>query len=86
MNKAMLEAIGRLPRWALESCYSGTLDILNCRAGELLIEKKPFIVVANDEPYFGVVYEMIRNNERIKGTWTPECEDTFLAAMKEYDE
>lgn len=56
------------------------------RLGRLLSGNKPFIVVANDEPYFGVVYEMIRENERIKGTWTPECEDDFLAAMKEIGE
>ena len=83
MNKAMVEAIGRLPRWALESFCCGALDILCCRAGKLLVKRKPFIVVANDEPYFEMVYETIRENERIKGTWTPEDNDRFLAAVSE---
>jgi hypothetical protein len=56
------------------------------RLGKLLSGNKTFIAIANDEPYFGVVYEMIRENERMKGTWTPECEDAFLKAMKEIGE
>lgn len=83
MNDAMIKAVRRLPRWALEDFCIGATDMLRCRAGKLLIEKKPFIVVASDEPYFKAVYEMIRENERMQGTWTPECEDAFLAATRE---
>ncbi len=86
MNDAMIKAIRRLPRWALEDFCIGASDILRCRAGKLLIKKKPFIVVANDEPYFMGVYETIRENERFKGTWTSEDEDAFLTAMKEIGE
>jgi hypothetical protein len=86
MDAKLIEKIRQLPRWALESFTIAATDLLHCRAGKLLITKKPFIVVANDEPYFGVVYEMIRETEREKGTWTPECEDAFLAAMKEIGE
>jgi hypothetical protein len=49
------------------------------RLGKLLTGNKPFIVVANDEPYFLRVYSMIRETEREKGTWTPECEDAYNA-------
>ena len=72
-----------MPREALIACVLGALDALDCRAGKLLIDKKPFIVVANDEPYFLRVYSMIRETEQAKGTWTPECEDAYTAACVE---
>ena len=50
------------------------------RLGRLLTGNKRFIVVAVDEPYFLKVYSMIRENERMQGTWTPECEDTYVTA------
>lgn len=53
------------------------------RLRRLLSGDKPFIVVVNDEPYFLEVYSLIRENERIKGTWTPECEDAYIAAQVE---
>ena len=44
------------------------------RAMKLLQKNKPFLVVALDEPYVMQVYDLIRNNERSKGTWTYEDE------------
>lgn len=73
----MIAEIRRMPRDMLVTCCLSALDALDCRAGKLLVEKKPFIVVANDEPYFLRVYSMVRETEREKGTWTPECEDAY---------
>jgi len=48
------------------------------RAMKLIGKKKPFIVIAKDEPYFKDAYAMIRDHERSKGTWTIEDEALFL--------
>jgi len=77
MDAETLKGVKDMPREALVSCVIGALDTLDCRAGKLLIEKKPFIVVADDEPYFLRVYSMVRETEQEKGTWTPECEDAY---------
>ena len=42
------------------------------RAFKLMVKNKPFIVIANDEPYFRRAYNLIRNHEVQKGTWTDE--------------
>jgi hypothetical protein len=67
----------------LVTCCLGALDALDCRAGKLLVAKKPFIAVANDEPYFMGIYAVVRENEQAQGTWTPEDEDAFTKAWKE---
>jgi hypothetical protein len=54
--------------------------ILDCRAGKLLKKGKPFIVVAEDEPYYMDVYRTIRSNENTKGRWTDEDEQQFEAS------
>ena len=79
MDAETIKGVKDMPREALIACVLGALDTLDCRAGKLLIDKKSFIVVANDEPYFQEVYELIRENERIKGTWTSACEDAYNA-------
>jgi len=53
------------------------------RALKLMRKRKNFVVVAVDEPYFGAVYWMIRGHEMAKGTWTPDDEKVFQAAMVE---
>lgn len=60
-------------------------ELLQCRAGKLLLKGKPFIVIANDEPYFTTVYLIIRESEKAKGTWTEECERCFQE-LTHYDE
>jgi hypothetical protein len=42
------------------------------RATKLMGKRKPFLVVACDEPYFRQVYDLIRDHEMQKGTWTHE--------------
>jgi len=53
------------------------------RALKLMRKRKNFVVVAVDEPYFGAVYWMIRGHEMAKGTWTPDDERLFQAALVE---
>lgn len=64
----------------LESEIHQLQSLLNCRAGKLLLKGKPFVVVANDEPYYTGVYELIREAEKAKGRWTDECEEAFQDA------
>lgn len=42
------------------------------RATKLMGKRKPFLVVACDEPYYHQVYDLIRDHEMLKGTWTQE--------------
>ena len=69
---------------AAEQALAKIQGLLDCRAGKLLRKHKPFIVVANDEPYFTDVYLVIRETEKAKGQWTGECERQFQAATQ-YD-
>ena len=52
------------------------------RAVKLLRKKKEFLVVAFDEPYFMQVYNMIRSQERINGTWSELDELVYLDQYK----
>jgi ABC-type siderophore export system fused ATPase/permease subunit len=52
-------------------------SLLSGRAGKLLKKGKFFLVVAEDEPYFRQVYEMIREHEKQIGRWTEEDEEQF---------
>lgn len=52
-------------------------SLLSGRAGKLLKEGKFFLVVAEDEPYFKKVYEMIRDHEIEIGRWTEEDQEMF---------
>jgi len=56
-------------------------ELLDCRAGELLRSDRTFVVVAADEPYFVEVYNMIRNHEIKKDTWTNACEAAYREAI-----
>ena len=60
--------------------------LLDCRAGHLLVEGKPFIVVSCTEPYYASVYSTIREHEKAAGTWTDECEAAFLDQCPHADE
>ena len=42
------------------------------RAAKLMRKRKNFIVIACDESYFMDVYDLIRDSEMQKGTWTIE--------------
>ena len=59
--------------------------LMSYRVGKLLLKGKRFIVVACDESYFADVYQTIREAEKKKGRWTPECEWVFQE-VTHYDE
>lgn len=48
------------------------------RAMKLIRKKKPFLVVAHDEPYFMHVYGIIRTHEMMSGRWNGEDEKQYL--------
>ena len=48
------------------------------RAAKLMRKRKPFIVVAIDEPYFRDVYDLIRDHEMLKGTWEIQDQNGYL--------
>jgi hypothetical protein len=52
------------------------------RAWKLMQKRKPFVVVANDEPYYFKVYALIRSYETYAGRWTQEDEDYYLAQLR----
>lgn len=47
------------------------------RAFKLMAKGKPFIVIANDEPYFEAAYKLIRANEISIGRWNEADEEQF---------
>lgn len=51
------------------------------RAAKLMQKHKNFLVVAEDENYFEQVYNLIRDGEMNKGTWTIEDENLFKDAI-----
>lgn len=51
------------------------------RVAKLVSKKKPFVVVANDEPYYEFVYSLIREAEKQAGRWTEQDESIFLQAL-----
>jgi len=51
------------------------------RAMKLIKKEKPFIVVAEDEPYFLEVYKMIRTHEKLTNRWTEKDEVAFQDAV-----
>ena len=55
------------------------LDLHPCR--KLLDEKRDFIMITQDEPYYIDAYRLVRQNEMRRGGWTPEDEKTFRAAV-----
>ena len=54
------------------------LENFHPRAIKLMRKRKPFLVVACDEPYYLAVYDMIRQWEMAKGTWTKEDESCYI--------
>jgi hypothetical protein len=51
------------------------------RVAKLIRAKKNFIIIAEHEPYFVDAYGMIRQQERMQGTWTAEDENLFRQAI-----
>lgn len=59
------------------------LDMLYPRAMKLMSKNKKFLVVADDEPYFRTVYNLIREHEKEIGRWSEEDEYNFLVSQVE---
>lgn len=53
----------------------------NPRVKRLCSKGIQFVVVAEDEPYYIAVYQLIREQARKKGTWSHYDEDCFKAAV-----
>jgi len=60
-------------------------SLLDCRAGKLLKKHKFFLVVANDEPYFSHVYDLIRKHERHHGRWSEGDERMYCEQIAKWD-
>jgi hypothetical protein len=58
-------------------------DAFHPRAVILMENRKNFLVVAEDEPYFLQVYSLIRSHELVKGTWTEDDEMRYQAVLAE---
>lgn len=59
------------------------MENFHLRAAKLMRKKKNFLVVAEDEPYFMDVYNLIRNQEIANHTWTSADEHNYDAAKRE---
>ena len=73
---------------ALEACeeIERLQTLLDCRAGKLLQKGKYFLCVANDEPYFSHVYDLIRTHEmRVTKRWSDEDEAIYQREMRNWD-
>ena len=55
------------------------------RAMKLIGKQKNFVVVAEDEPYFCTVYELIRGHEKEIGRWSSEDEQKYQKAQSDYE-
>lgn len=51
------------------------------RVVKLLNQGRQFIVIGEHELYYPEAYTMIREQERIQETWTPEDENIFQDAI-----
>jgi hypothetical protein len=66
--------------------HAKTEEDFHPRAVKLLRKRKPFLVVANDEPYYRQVYDLIRDNEMLRGEWTTSDQwryEDAIAAWKD---
>lgn len=71
----------RLATWILSNLdFIDDLENFHFRAMKLMKKHKNFLVVAEDEPYFIEVYELIKKNEMEKGRWTVGDDKLFWDA------
>jgi len=54
---------------------------MNPRLKKVLASGKKFLIVTETEPYYLVVYTLIRNQERKQGTWSWEDEEAYVEAL-----
>ncbi len=56
-------------------------DLMSDRLKKVLRSKKDFLIITETEPYYQNVYFLIRNHERIKGTWSEDDETRFRESL-----
>lgn len=56
------------------------------RAAKLIAKRKNFVVVADDESNFELVYRLIKMEELMKGTWSDDDELLYQAAIRKSNE
>lgn len=78
---AMMEFREMLDRIAALEKDLQEMQEFHPRAVKLMKKKKYFVVVADDEDYFEMVYNEIRSSETLKGTWMPEDERIYRSMM-----
>lgn len=76
-----VEGAWQLAQW-VEKISIADLENFHPRAMKLMRKKKPFIVIAKDEPYFKMAYDQIKLEELLKGTWTKEDEHLYQELCK----
>jgi hypothetical protein len=81
LSKTANEMLDRIIRAASQPRGDEGLDF-HPRAAKLMKKKKPFIVVAHDEPYFIDVYAKIRLHELARTRWTNEDEEAYQAVHR----
>ena len=70
------------------SCLSGTpvagmtAGALNPRLNKVLASGKEFLIVTETEPYYLDVYQMVRKQEKMQGTWTDRDEDNYVEVLE----
>jgi hypothetical protein len=82
LDEARDKAVGRVGSGYVRTLEEAGLviapaDMMQTRAGNLLAKGAFFVVVRDDEPYFGQVYSTIREQERLQGTWTADDEQQY---------
>lgn len=86
LDEARDKAVGRVGSGCVRTLEEAGLviapaEMMQTRAGNLLAKGAFFVVVRNDEPYFGRVYSTIREHERLQGTWTADDEEQYRAEL-----
>ena len=78
----MPDAIGTVENGAPAPATIEKLRERHPRAMQLLEQDAPFIVIAVDDPYFMVIFDLIRAFKISTGEWMQEDERLFLGALK----
>ena len=55
---------------------------LNPRLNKVLASGKEFLIVTETEPYYLDVYQMVRKQEKMQGTWTDRDEDNYVEVLE----
>jgi len=75
--KTYFRPLANLPPFLSPEQELRAFEKFHPRAVRLLRKRKPFVVIAADEPYFKVAYDLVREREMENGTWTVEDEQKY---------